>query len=72
MKWALGVMLAALAATVTINVLLLGYGGTHNDPVGQLSPVANLPLRPLVGPTAPSGTTPNRGSREPRAASADD
>ena len=46
MKWVLGVMLATLAATVTINVLLLGYGGTPNDPVGQLSPVANLPLPP--------------------------
>ena len=46
MKWVLGVMLATLAATVTINVLLLGYGGTPNDPVGRLSPVANLPLQP--------------------------
>jgi len=43
MRWVLGTMLAALAATVTINVLLLGYGGTPNDPVGRLSPVANLP-----------------------------
>jgi hypothetical protein len=46
MRWALGAMLAALAATVTINVLLLGYGGTRHDPVGRLSPVANLPLPP--------------------------
>jgi hypothetical protein len=44
MKWVLGTMLAALVATVAINVLLLGYGGTANDPVGRLSPVvANLP-----------------------------
>jgi hypothetical protein len=42
-KWVFGVMLATLAATVTINVLLLGYGGTSNDPVGRLSPVANVP-----------------------------
>jgi hypothetical protein len=44
MKWVFGVMLATLAATVTINVLLLGYAGTSNDPVGRLSPVANFPL----------------------------
>ena len=44
MRWVFGVMLATLAATVTVNVLLLGYGGTSNDPVGRLSPVAYLPL----------------------------
>jgi hypothetical protein len=43
MKWIFGVMLATLAATVTVNVLLLGYGWTRNDPVGRLSPVAYLP-----------------------------
>jgi hypothetical protein len=48
MRWVLGTMLAALAATVTINVLLLGYGDTPNDPVGRLSPVANLPQPALV------------------------
>jgi hypothetical protein len=59
MKWALGAMLAALAATVTINVLLLGYGGTRHDPVGRLSPVANLPLVPAAGTTtSPAITTP--------------
>ena len=46
MRWALGVMLATLTATVTVNVLLLGYGGTSNDPVGRLSPVAYLPTTP--------------------------
>lgn len=42
MKWLLALTLVALAATlsVTVNVLLLGYGGTSNDPVGRLSPVA--------------------------------
>ncbi len=43
MKWLLVVLLATLAATVVVNVLLLGYGGgSKNDPVGQLSPVADL------------------------------
>jgi hypothetical protein len=43
-KWLLALTLVALAATlsVTVNVVLLGYGGTSNDPVGQLSPVAYL------------------------------
>ncbi len=44
MRWLLAVLLATLAATVAVNVLLLGYGGSPNDPVGQLSPVANLPV----------------------------
>ncbi|HEX7626275.1 MAG TPA: hypothetical protein VF379_04400 [Gaiellaceae bacterium] len=48
MKWALGAMLAALAVAVTVNALLLGYGRTRNDPVGRLSPVANLPVPVLV------------------------
>ena len=48
MRWVFGVMLAALAATVTVNVLLLGYGWTKNDPVGRLSPVAYLPA-PIHG-----------------------
>jgi hypothetical protein len=44
MKWVFGVMLATLAATVTVNVLLLGsFGGTADDPVGRLSPVAYFP-----------------------------
>jgi len=43
MKSVLAMMLATLAATVTLNVLLLGYGRTPNDPVGRLSPIAYLP-----------------------------
>lgn len=50
MKWILGMMLATLAATVTVNVLLLGYGGTSNDPVGRLSPIAYLPAPVLAHP----------------------
>jgi hypothetical protein len=53
MKWVFGVMLATLAATVVINVLLLGYGGTRNDPVGRLNPVAYLPA-----PALPAHPTP--------------
>ena len=50
MRWILGVMLATLAATVTVNVLLLGYGGTSNDPVGRLSPIAYLPAPVFTHP----------------------
>ncbi len=51
MKWVFGVMLATLTATVAVNVLLLGYGGTPNDPVGRLSPVAYLPAPALPAQT---------------------
>ena len=59
MRWVFGVMLAALAATVTVNVLLLGYGWTKNDPVGRLSPVAYLPLPSLAHATTVT-VTPTR------------
>jgi hypothetical protein len=45
---------AALA--ILANVALLGYASSSNDPVGKLSPKANLPtapanvIRPQTGP----------------------
>jgi hypothetical protein len=54
MKWILGMMLATLAATVTVNVLLLGYGGTPHDPVGRLSPIAYLPAPAHAHPAVSS------------------
>jgi hypothetical protein len=44
-RWAVTAAVAALAAVVAVNVLLLAYGGDRHDPVGRLSPVANLPAR---------------------------
>ena len=47
----------ALAAVVAANVLLLGYGRDRHDPVGRLSPVANLPATSTTVPKAPTATT---------------
>ncbi len=46
MKWLLAVAVAALTAIVAANVVLLVYGDNRHDPVGQLSPVANLRTTP--------------------------
>jgi hypothetical protein len=47
------VAVAAAGAVVLLNVLLLGNASTSNDPVGKLSPRANLPPAPhwIVRPT---------------------
>ena len=44
---------ATAAAVVLLNVLLLGNASARNDPVGKLSPRANLPPAPhwIVRPT---------------------
>jgi len=49
-------MVVAVAAAIAVNVLLLGYGGDRHDPVGRLSPVANLPA-PAVRPLPAASTT---------------
>jgi len=54
-KWVAAVV-AALGAIVVANVLLLGYGETHNDPVGRLSPVAAINV-PTTGTTLPTVST---------------
>ena len=50
MRWAIAPIVVALAAVVAVNVLLLAYGGDRHDPVGRLSPVADLPAPPVVTP----------------------
>jgi hypothetical protein len=44
---------AAAMGAITANVLLLGSAAANNDPVGRLSPRANLPAAPhwTVRPT---------------------
>ncbi len=37
---------AAAAAAVFLNLLLLGHASARNDPVGRLTPRANLPVAP--------------------------
>lgn len=54
MRWIAGSVVVALVAVAAVTVLLLAYGGDRNDPVGKLSPVADLPLQ--VTTTVPSAT----------------
>ncbi len=56
MRWIVAAVVVALAAAIGVNALLLGYGTTRHDPVGRLSPVANL--------TTPVSTTPTRTNSE--------
>ena len=37
---------AAAAAAILLNLLLLGNAAAQNDPVGRLTPLANLPAAP--------------------------
>jgi hypothetical protein len=52
---------AAAAAAVLLNLLLLGRASASNDPVGRLTPRANLPaapqwtIRPTTGPVEDNG-----------------
>jgi hypothetical protein len=47
---------AGAAVAIAVNLALLGYGTSSNDPVGKLRPVANFPaapadvVRPTTGP----------------------
>jgi hypothetical protein len=47
------VLAAAVMGAIAANVLLLGTAAANNDPVGRLSPRANLPAAPhwTVRPT---------------------
>jgi hypothetical protein len=55
------VILLALAAAVVANLVLLGVADGSNDPVGRLSPRAELitlPAATTTAPAAPATTTP--------------
>ena len=58
---ALLLIAGAAAAAIAINLALIGYGSSNNDPVGKLSPRANLPaapadvVRPQTGPVGREG-----------------
>jgi hypothetical protein len=48
-RWKLLILLvvaAATAAAIVANIVLLGSAAASNDPVGRLSPRANLPAAP--------------------------
>lgn len=42
MRWIVVAVVVAFAAAIGVNALLLGYGTNQHDPVGRLSPVADL------------------------------
>jgi hypothetical protein len=54
-------VLAAVAATVLVNLVLLDRGSSRSDPVGKLSPTLKLPaappgvVRPRTGPVEHDG-----------------
>lgn len=54
----IAVVAAVVAAVVLVNLTLLGSGAAQSDPVGRLSPKAQLPaappgvVRPRTGPVA--------------------
>jgi hypothetical protein len=57
-----GLLVAAAAASaVLLNLVLLGRASAPNDPVGRLTPRANLPaaprwtIRPTTGPVEGNG-----------------
>ena len=70
MKRAIAAVVVAVAAAVAVNVLLLGSGSEHHDPVGRLSPVAQLGTPTPRPQPAPPATTMNHGDR--RTGTADD
>lgn len=47
---------AAVTAAIVLNLVLLGAASAQNDPVGNLSSRASLPLAPswTIRPTAPA------------------
>ena len=53
------ILVAAAAAAVALNVLLLGSASVNSEPVGRLSPRAHLPAAPrwTVRPTDEHGGT---------------
>ncbi len=53
MRWAIVAVVVAVAAAIGVNALLLGYGTSRHDPVGRLTPVANLHGPASTTPVAP-------------------
>lgn len=55
---------AAATAAIVLNLLLLGNAAAQNDPVGKLSPRANLPAAPswTVRPEPAQGHDAHDGS----------
>ena len=54
MRWTVLAIIVSVAASVGVNVVLLGHGATRHDPVGRLSPVLRAPsaAQPIAPPRA--------------------
>ncbi len=57
MKWLIMSIVVALTAVVAANALLLVYGANRNDPVGRLSPIAEIRLHLAPKHPVPHVTT---------------
>lgn len=57
MRWIVVGVVVALVAAIGVNALLLGYGTNRHDPVGRLSPVANLQTPTVATPTTTAQAT---------------
>ncbi len=56
MRWIVAGVVVALVAAISVNALLLGYGTNRHDPVGRLSPIANLRTPTVKTPTSTTDT----------------
>ena len=56
------IVAVAAAAAIGVNLALLGYGSSNNDPVGRFRPVVHFPAAPadVVPPTR--GPVENEGA----------
>jgi len=57
----IGIVLAAAASAVLLNVLLLGSASSGSDPVGKLTPTASLPASTVTLPAQPATVQPRTG-----------
>jgi hypothetical protein len=53
---------AAATSAILLNLLLLGNAAAQNDPVGRLTPRANLPAAPQWAIRPPHGPVEHDGS----------
>jgi hypothetical protein len=56
-RWAIVAVVVAVTAIAAINVLLLSYGSDRHDPVGRLTPIANLPAQTVKRQPLPPPAT---------------
>jgi hypothetical protein len=57
-------VLAAGAAVIALNLLLLGYTSPPGEPVGKLSPATPFRIAPKTAPAPPTTPPPVLGERD--------